>query len=521
MTFLPIVERELRERARWRSTYQVRGLVALLATGVAAFVLMFVTATTLGTVGKVTLNVLAWIAFPFVILEGLRNTADSLSAEKREGTLGLLFLTDLKGYDVVLGKFFASSLSSFYALLAMVPALAIPVLLGGVTVGEFWRLVLSLINALFFSLTAGTFISCLSREERKAWSGTFGLLAFFVIGIPALRASLNLPQLGGWSPFTAFWMHDATRYAAAPRDYWNALWLPHLISWTWLASASFLLPRVWQESGASRRPFRAPRDPESARRIRNYVLAVNPVWWLTSRNTHQSAWLWMITGALSVVGIVSWFMARNSAALWTIFGCAIAVHLALAVWLAFEACNSFADARGTGALELLLSTPLPVHQILRGQHLALRQLFLGPIALLLSVEALLVVGQMWRLSQSGASVFERIMLGLVLGFCIVWFVLDLFAVAEVGMWYGLTSQKPTQALTRTILMVLILPLLVLPCCSAVGPGLMVAKSVIFFTWAQSKLETQFRRAATERYDLPQVRKRFRNRPGKLRMPGEG
>jgi hypothetical protein len=88
------------------------------------------------------------------------------------------------------------------------------------------------------------------------------------------------------------------------------------------------------------------------------------------------------------------------------------------------------------------------------------------------------------------------------------------------MWFGLTSQKPTQALTRTILLVLVLPLFVLPCCSAVGPGLMVAKSVIFFTWAQSKLETQFRRAATERYDPPARTGWFRRRPGKLRMPGE-
>jgi hypothetical protein len=315
-------------------------------------------------------------------------------------------------------------------------------------------------------------------------------------------------------------LHDATRYAAAPREYWNALWLPHLISWAWLALASFLLPRVWQDSGSGRRQTRAPRDPERARHVRNLTLAINPVWWLTSRNTHQRAWLWTVASAFSVAGVISWFMARNSATLWAIFGCAIAVHLALAVWLAFEACNSFTDARSTGALELLLSTPLSVRQILRGQHLALRQLFLGPVALLLSVEVLLVIAQMWRLTQSGSSVFERIMLGLVLGFCIVWFVLDLFAVAEVGMWYGLTSQKPTQALTRTILKVLILPLLALPCCSAVGPGLMVAKSVIFFTWAQSKLETQFRRAATERYDLPRLGKHFRRRPGKLRMPGE-
>src|ERR1041385_8056394 len=159
MTFLPIVERELRERARWRSTYWVRGIVAFLATAVAGFVLMFIATATSGPIGHGVMETLAWLAFPFVVLEGLRNTADALSAEKREGTLGLLFLTDLKGYDVVLGKFFASSLTSFYSLLAMIPALAVPVLLGGVTGAEFWRLVLALINALFFSLTAGTFRS--------------------------------------------------------------------------------------------------------------------------------------------------------------------------------------------------------------------------------------------------------------------------------------------------------------------------------------------------------------------------
>src|SRR5436190_7976809 len=43
-------------------------------------------------------------------------TADALSKEKREGTLGLLFLTELQSYDVVLGKLFASSLRSVYFL---------------------------------------------------------------------------------------------------------------------------------------------------------------------------------------------------------------------------------------------------------------------------------------------------------------------------------------------------------------------------------------------------------------------
>jgi ABC-type transport system involved in multi-copper enzyme maturation permease subunit len=520
MTFLPIVERELRERARWRSTYWVRGIVAFLATGIAGFVLMFMSTAAPGSIGHGMMETLAWLAFPFVVLEGLRNTADSLSAEKREGTLGLLFLTDLKGYDVVLGKFFASSLTSFYALLAMVPALAVPVLLGGVTGAEFWRLVLALINALFFSLTTGTFVSSISRDERRAWSSTFALILSFVVLLPALAANLHAPRLAALSPFTAFWEHDAIRYAAAPNLYWHALWIPHLISWGWLTLASVLLPRVWQESGARRLQRRRHAEPPRARRSRNEVLAINPVWWLTSRNTHQRVWLWVFVSILATLGIVSFIAVRgNTPGLWSIFGCAIAMHLVLAVWVAFEACNSFAEARGTGAMELLLSTPLHVRQILRGQHLALRELFMGPIVLLLSVETLLAAAQIWTMAQRGGSVFERVAIILVLGFCLVWFVLDLFAVAEVGMWFGLTSQKPTQALTKTVLFVLILPLLSLPCCSFVGPGLMVAKSVIFFTWAQSKLENEFRRVATERYDLPRATKWLRRAPAKLRMPG--
>jgi ABC-type transport system involved in multi-copper enzyme maturation permease subunit len=518
MTFLPIVDRELRERSRWRSTYWIRGIVAFLATGIAAFVLMFVSMTAPGAVGKGMLGVLAWLAFPFVILEGLRNTADSLSAEKREGTLGLLFLTDLKGYDVVLGKFFALSLSSFYALLAMIPALAVPVLLGGVTGGEFWRLVLALLNALFFSLTAGTFVSSISRDERKAWVGTFALIGLFVAAIPALSATFDLGTLPLLSPFTPFWLYDEGRYAGSTDVYWNALWIPHLISWAWLGLASFLLPRLWQESGARRAHRRPARDPAAARRMRNKLLAINPVWWLTS-HTHQRRWLWLTMGVVCVTGVLSWIAAwNNTPALWAIFGCAIALHLAMAVWVGFEACNSFAEARSTGAMELLLSTPLHVRQILRGQHLALRELFFGPIALLVGVETCLVAAQIWMLAHNGSGAFGRVMLILMLGFCVVWFVLDLFAVAEVGMWYGLTSQKPTQALTKTVLFVLILPLLAAPCCYFTFPGLMVAKSVIFFTWAQSKLENEFRRAATERYDLPRTAKWLRRKTPKLQMP---
>src|SRR6185436_1693344 len=192
------------------------------------------------------------------------------------------------------------------------------------------------------SLTAGTFISSISRDERRAWSSTFALIFCFVALIPTLATNLRVPGLAVLSPFTAFWLHDANHYAAAAGQFWSALWIPHLISWLWLALASALLPRVWQEAGARRVQRRRRAELPGERSARNELLAINPVWWLTSRNTHQRGWLWVFVIIFAAIAIVSFFAAHGSTSiLWSIFGCAVAVHLALAVWVAFEACNSF------------------------------------------------------------------------------------------------------------------------------------------------------------------------------------
>ena len=124
----------------------------------------------------------------YCLLSGVWFTADCLSEEKREGTLGLLFLTDLKGYDVVFGKLVATSLNGFYAVLAVVPILALPLLLGGVTGGEFGRMALVVVNTLFFSLALGMCVSALSRSPRKAMAMTFLLILLFTAVLPACGA---------------------------------------------------------------------------------------------------------------------------------------------------------------------------------------------------------------------------------------------------------------------------------------------------------------------------------------------
>src|SRR5258708_527413 len=203
MTFLPIVDRELRVAARRKSTHRIRLWTtfggALVNMIFLLFMRVFGSAFGFGNAGGILFGMLAWYTFGMCLLAGIFLAADVLSEEKREGTLGLLFLTDLRGYDVVLGKFMGIGLATAYALVASFLVMAFPLLMGGVTAGEFWRVALALLNALFFSLAVGLWVSSWCRESTKAMTGALAALFLITIGpyvLEQVRSALNWPN--GW-----------------------------------------------------------------------------------------------------------------------------------------------------------------------------------------------------------------------------------------------------------------------------------------------------------------------------------
>src|SRR5262245_15813812 len=111
MNVLPVVERELRTQARQSFTYVLRviGVVILLFV---CFTFAIDNGFSSDLGGKLfgyinlTLFVSIWIMVPPL-------AADCISREKREGTLGLLFLTPLKAGDIVLAKGLAHGLRAF------------------------------------------------------------------------------------------------------------------------------------------------------------------------------------------------------------------------------------------------------------------------------------------------------------------------------------------------------------------------------------------------------------------------
>src|SRR6185369_11752611 len=157
--FLPVAERELRVASRKRSTFWVRiagALVALVIGGGFLMVALFGgSGFGAGALGQGLFAVLTWLCLAAALSTGLFFTSDCLSEEKREGTLGFLFLTDLRGYDVVLGKLLATSLRGSYALLAVFPVFAITLLMGGVAGAQFSKTLLAVLSALFLSLATG------------------------------------------------------------------------------------------------------------------------------------------------------------------------------------------------------------------------------------------------------------------------------------------------------------------------------------------------------------------------------
>src|ERR1035441_1769176 len=220
MTVLPIVERELRAAARQWATYWVRLGLAVGAIVVAVIVFVLTLGLPPQQTGRHIFEWLAGVLLVYCLAYGRRSTADCLSVEKREGTLGLLFLTDLKGHDVVLGKLVATSVRGFYGLLAVFPVLAIPLLLGGITSGEFWRVVLVLMDTFLFSLAIGILGSALCRDLRRALAANFLMLLLLMAVPPSCMIALGyflpshrpIPQLMFSCPVFSFYLCDSTQY---------------------------------------------------------------------------------------------------------------------------------------------------------------------------------------------------------------------------------------------------------------------------------------------------------------------
>ncbi len=470
MTFLPIVDRELRVASRKRATFWMRSGMGLAAIAVGAIIQMDASSATTAYLGQRLFRWLTWIGFVYCLLAGRRSTADCLSSEKRDGTLGLLFLTDLKGYDVVLGKLMATSLNGFYGLLAIVPVLAAPLLLGGVTSGEFWRVVLVMVVTFFFSLSAGILVSAPSRDSRKAFGANLLLLLGIAAIPPALAGALAnfLPRHAVIMPlfyscpfFTLALAQDGNQQG----DFWASTAVIAGLGLLMMATASVIAPRSWQErvAGAKLQRWHAfwyrwtYGTPGKREAYRKHLLNRGAYYWLAARGRLKPVQVWVLLAVIAVWW--TWLQIQNGSywqndALNPLnITAAIMANTTLKLWICIEAGRQLAEDRRSGAFELLLTSSLKARDILVGQWRALFRQFSWP---LLAVLALEIFGLFE--ASSHAPISESFPDGTFLWVCGIAILLaDLITLGWVAMWTALTARSANQAIIGAVVRVLAPP----------------------------------------------------------------
>lgn len=489
--FLPIVQRELRVAARRRSTSRARWWTSFLATLVCLVSLAFISAGRSSNPGKQLFEIFTGYAFGLCLLAGVLLTADSLAEEKRDGTLGLLFVTDLKGYDVVLGKFAASSLTAFYCLLALLPITALPFLAGGVTGLDFWRTAVALINALFFSLALGLCVSAFARDSHRALGNALGLLLLLVGALPVLVSlgpGNGIPpawQSVTWvSPLYAFTYATDVTSGSQAHQFWRALGVSAFSGCSLLACASIALPHCWQEKrkgaiGTWNLWHGGRRAAARRKRLREKLLPQHPVSWLATAELGSQWGAWLVVLAWAAITLCVIIISPDQAGT-VMLDSAVMTGLAfcLKVLFTLQACRFFAEARRNGALELLLCTPLTNRDILGGQVRALWRAFFWPVLMFILISSAPVAVYLGQAIKRG----EFNPLGDALGGLFftginsVRLIVGLTAACWFGMGLALTLKRPNLAPVLTIISVLILPsvlcwLDVVPCLILLAVGL--------------------------------------------------
>src|SRR6266487_3075154 len=335
MNLLPVIVRELRAQSRQPMTYWLRviGLGAIIS--VMALVDLRGAPSELGcrlfSALNATLFLSIWIFVPLL-------TADTISREKREGTLGLLFLTPLTPIGIVFGKCLIHAVRAATLLLAMLPALALPFLLGGLTWKDCVVALLLSSSALVLALAAGLLASALVTDSRRALALalalSFGLAYLFMLvhmscfssTLPKFLALRFRPPTGiGWflprdllsqiqvliSFNTGLGLNPYDYYfgggGATPVEGWRFVWLNYpapfhfawlrALGWLFIGSiiafaviallASWRVRQTWRLEPPSlrqarlQRLFCAPRFWKSVFRSRmNGLLTRNPIGWL-------------------------------------------------------------------------------------------------------------------------------------------------------------------------------------------------------------------------------------------------
>jgi hypothetical protein len=304
----------------------------------------------------------------------------AINRQREEGTLGLLFLTPVKPGEVLFGAFGSSGIGGFCNLLALAPVVVVPLLAGGVTMGEIVRSVVVLLDAMGLSLAIGVWAASRGKEWWRSVR-IAALLLVAIVFVPLFALTSRDPvaaQFAAASPIRTLVLGEDAWYLHSPFEFWRSVAFGAAVSWLllWWSAASF---RNFRDLQPREKPL-----PARHRRGRRPV-GRDPVRWLLRRQGDLTAFVWLIMllsmgfdnrfawlrfARMGFLGFGRFFNWLN--------GIGLAIAIVRIAFTAWAGARFFVEARRRSELELLLTTPVRATDLVRGQWRFLREIFLLP-----------------------------------------------------------------------------------------------------------------------------------------------
>ena len=418
----PIFAREFLTLPRRGRHYVVRtaypGLLWVLGLTAWQVVVGWTETATLGEnarFGLLLFRIFAGVQLALLFFFGALSAASAVCQEKDRRTFVLLLLTDLRSYEIVLGKLLGSLLQIGFMIVGMIPVLAMIMLLGGITPGQIGQAALVLATTALAAGSVGTLVALWRDKTFQTLALTVLFLVLYlcvVWGLPALgdidfsatsnlHFSWDLNEIQKWvDPFAAVQSileptSEAERSLPPAYGFAVVMVLLSVILNGW----GIIRLRAWNPSGEpimqrDRPEVEEEKDRAKAHAAPGEARAVwaNPILWreIRTRAYGRRPILVKLAYAL-VLGLVCFYAvyrleSASDRSSFTATVGLVAVSILSLLLISTQAVTAITSERDGGALDLLLVTDLTPKEFIFGKLLGIlyntKEFLLPPLILI-------------------------------------------------------------------------------------------------------------------------------------------